>query len=65
MSGGLRNHKAVYTTATVVCGWAEAVTQVRSLFGVIYHCVTNGRTDRQSANMTGMDEEVEGDHVDN
>ena len=39
-------NKAVYTTASVAFGWAGAVMEVRSLFGLISHCVTDGPTDR-------------------
>ena len=35
------SNKAVYTTAPVAYGWAGAVMQVKSPFGV-----TNGQTDR-------------------
>ena len=50
--GDERRNKAVYTTASVAYGWAGAVTEVRSPFGVFSHCVTdkwtNGWTNRQS-----------------
>ena len=36
--------KAVYTIASVAYGWAGAVTEVKSPFGVFSHCV--GTTDR-------------------
>ena len=42
----MRLNKAVYTTASVAYGWAGAVMEVRSLFGLISHCVTDGPTDR-------------------
>ena len=41
-------NKAVYTTASVAYGWAGAVTEVRSPFGVFSHCVTDGPTDRRT-----------------
>ena len=37
-------NKAVYTTASVACGWT--VAGVNLPFGVFLHCVTNGWTDR-------------------
>ena len=35
--------KAVYTTTSV--GWVEAVTQMKSPFGVFLHLVTDKQTD--------------------
>ena len=40
-------NKAVHATASVVYGWAGAVTQVKPPFSVFPHCVTNGPTDRR------------------
>ena len=37
--------EAVYTTASVAYGCAGALMQVRSLFGLNPHCVTDGPTD--------------------
>ena len=38
-------NKAVYTSASVTYGWAWELMEVRSLFGLISHSVTDGRTD--------------------
>ena len=42
----LFRNEAVYTTASVAYGWAGAVTEVRSPFGVFSYCVTDGQTDQ-------------------
>ena len=41
------SNKAVYTTAPVAYGWAGAVMQVKSPFGVFLHCMTDGEMDQQ------------------
>ena len=39
-------NKAMYTTASVACGRARAVKEVKSPTGVILYYLTGGRTDR-------------------
>ena len=48
----MERNKTVYTTASVAYGWAGAVMEVRSLFGLISHCVTDGPTDGRTDRVT-------------
>ena len=48
LSTKLRANKAVYTTVSVVYGWAGAVMQFKSLFGVILRSVTDGTMDQRT-----------------
>ena len=36
------SNKAIYTTASITCGWAGGVTQMWWPFGVNLHCMTDG-----------------------
>ena len=39
------SNKAIYTTASIMCGWAGGVTQMLWPLGVNSHCMTDGRTE--------------------
>ena len=41
----MEENKAVHTLASIAYGWAGAVTELKSTFGVFSHYVTNGLMD--------------------
>ena len=45
-------------TASVAYGWAGAVMQFNSLFGINFDCVTDQRSDRRTDQRTNLESRV-------